>query len=124
MVRGDSWIIDGNFGGTRAVRLKACDTVILLDLPRYVCLYRVIKRSIRFYGRSRPDMGAGCDEKIDLEFLSWVWNFPRRGRTKVFEEVRTFPEKRFVILRSEREKDEFLHDVAGRSAWNGDGNQS
>jgi adenylate kinase family enzyme len=34
LVRGDEWIIDGNYGGTLEVRLGACDTVIFLDLPR------------------------------------------------------------------------------------------
>jgi adenylate kinase family enzyme len=108
MVRRDSWIMDGNFGGTRKARIKACDAVIMLDVPRYVCLYRVIKRAIKFRGKSRPDMAAGCNEKIDLEFLSWVWNYPRRGRKRAFEEIKEYPEKRFVVLKSAREADEFL----------------
>lgn len=108
----DSWIMDGNFGGTREMRLRACDTVVLLDVPRSVCLYRVIKRAIAFRGRNRPDMAEGCNEKIDLEFLSWVWNYPNRGRKRVFEEMKQFPEKQFVVLRSTRESEGFLRDAA------------
>lgn len=108
MVRRDSWIMDGNFGGTREIRIRACDTVILLDVPRHVCLYRVIKRAIVFRGKSRPDMAEGCSEKVDFEFLSWVWNYPRQGRRRVFEEMKAFPRKNFIVLKSTREAEEFL----------------
>ena len=34
----DSWIIDGNYQRTLERRIKACDTVILFDIPTDVCL--------------------------------------------------------------------------------------
>ena len=34
----DEWIIDGNYGSTIELRLKACDTVVFLDYPLNVCL--------------------------------------------------------------------------------------
>ncbi len=27
----DSWIVDGNFGGTMETRIKRCDTIVFLD---------------------------------------------------------------------------------------------
>ncbi len=112
MSRGDSWIMDGNFGGTRLARIKASDTVILLDVPRSICIYRVLKRMLRYRGTNRPDMAEGCNEKVDLEFLGWIWNYPSRGRRRVFEEMSAFPEKRFVVLRSTREIEAFLREAA------------
>src|SRR5215218_8542893 len=56
---GDEWIMDGNYGGTLQKRLAAADTVIFLDLPRIVCLARVVRRRLRFHGRTRPDMTPG-----------------------------------------------------------------
>jgi adenylate kinase family enzyme len=35
LTRGDSWIIDGNYGGTIEARLERCDTVVFLDMPRW-----------------------------------------------------------------------------------------
>lgn len=39
----EAWIMDGNFGGTREMRMKAADTIIMLDVPRWLCLYRIVK---------------------------------------------------------------------------------
>ena len=32
-------------------------------------------------------MAPGCHEKVDLEFLRWVWNFPRDSRPKVMRRI-------------------------------------
>ena len=109
VLKGESWVMDGNFGGTMEMRLEACDTVVYLDFPRLLCLYRALKRIITYYNKTRPDMAEGCHEKLDLEFLGWVWNFPKttkpviEGRLKRFE-----TQKRIIRLRSPREVDEFL----------------
>jgi adenylate kinase family enzyme len=104
----DSWVMDGNFGGTREMRLKACDMVIFFDLPRRICLYRVLKRFFLYRGKTRPEMADSCNEKIDLEFISWIWNYPNRNRPRILEEMEHFAEKRLVILLSVREIDLFL----------------
>lgn len=111
LVQGSSWIMDGNFGGTRELRMRTADTIIFLDIPRRVCLYRVIKRAIKYHGKNRPDMAEGCNEKLDLGFLLWVWNYPGRARTKILERSKEFPDKNFVNLRSSAEIDLFLEQV-------------
>lgn len=83
LVKQDEWIIDGNFGGTMEIRLAAADTVVFLDFPSTICLRRVIKRRIMHWNRTRFDMGEGCKEKIDLEFLGWVWNFRKTTKPKI-----------------------------------------
>jgi len=77
LVAGDEWIIDGNYGGTMEMRLNRADTVIWLDMPRFLCTYRVLKRTFLFRKRGRPDMPDGCDERFDWDFMKYVWNFPR-----------------------------------------------
>ena len=64
----DSWVMDGNYSATREMRIRACDTVIFLDIPRRVCMYRILKRTLIYHGQSRPDMPSGCNERFDLEF--------------------------------------------------------
>src|SRR5437868_5766913 len=55
-VERDSWIMDGNYSGSIDIRLPACDTVIFLDAPRLLCIWRVLKRRILFSKNGRPDM--------------------------------------------------------------------
>ena len=62
LTRGERWIMDGNDGSTLYVRLAACDTVVFLDLSRVLCLWRVVRRSVRFLGRVSPEMAPGCPE--------------------------------------------------------------
>ncbi len=111
----DSWVMDGNYSGTLDVRLEACDTVILLDLPRTVCLWRIVKRSFMYRGASRPDMGEGCPEQLNrdfLVFLLWVWNYPRRSRPKILGRLKEHSaDKQIHILRSGAEAEEFLSKV-------------
>ncbi len=78
----DRWIIDGNYDRTLDIRLEKCDTIIYFDLPRMVCLIGVLKRVLSSYGRTRPDMGAGCPERFDLSFLKYIWNFNKKKRAK------------------------------------------
>lgn len=105
----DSWIMDGNYSGTLDVRFQACDTVIFLDMARTLCLWRVIKRAVTYRNRSRPDMADGCHEKLNLEFLLWIWNYPRRSRPKIIKMLEASPaEKRIVWLRSQADVERFL----------------
>jgi adenylate kinase family enzyme len=109
---GDSWVMDGNYSGTLDVRLAACDTVIFLDLPRVLCTWRVMKRAAIYRGATRPDMAEGCQEKMDLEFLSWVWNYPRRSRPKILARLEEFSGgKQVYRLRSSAEAEKFLAEV-------------
>ena len=80
LVQDESWVIDGNYSRTLALRLNRADGVLFLDLPREICLWRALARSLQSYGRVRADMAAGCPEHLDFEFFAWIWNFPRRSR--------------------------------------------
>ncbi len=109
VVQRESWIMDGNFSETLPERLEACDTVIFLDFSRTVCLWRILKRVVQYYGRTRPDLPEGCPERLDFEFMAWVWNFPTRSRRKVLELLETHRHTKNVVrLRNRREVDEFI----------------
>jgi adenylate kinase family enzyme len=47
LVAGEKWILDGDLGPDDIVqrRLQAADTIIVLDLPAYLCAWRVLRRS-------------------------------------------------------------------------------
>jgi adenylate kinase family enzyme len=80
------WIMDGNY--TRfagELRRERADTVIWFDLPRYVCMSGIMTRIVSSYGRVRPEMAPGCPERIDLEFLRYVWTYRQQQRPRLLE---------------------------------------
>jgi adenylate kinase family enzyme len=106
---GDSWIIDGNFSGTMEMRLEACDTAIFLDVPRWVCVFRILKRLAFYKKQVRPDMAEGCTEQFDWKFVKWVWAYPERSKPKVERLLNSCDETVEIIrLRSNADVEGFL----------------
>ena len=113
LLKGDAWIIDGNYSRTMDLRLGHCDTVIFLDYPRHICTWRVLKRTLIYRGASRPDVAEGCPEKMSWDFIKWTWNYPVRSRPSVLDRLARVAEKvTIVTLHDDEETDEFLVDAA------------
>ena len=108
---GEKWIMDGNFDRTMAERIKYCDTVIYLDFSRWTCLLGVAKRILTTYGKTRPDMGEGCPERIDWEFLQWVWNFNKKKREKIYRLLNETEGVETIVLKNRRAVKKFLETV-------------
>ena len=107
----EKWIMDGNFNRTMSQRLERCDTVIYLDFSRFACLMGVLKRVITTYGKERPDMGEGCPERIDLEFLKWVWNFNKNKRERYYKMLNEAEGKQTIVLKNRRMVKRFLKSL-------------
>jgi adenylate kinase family enzyme len=109
----DAWVMDGNYSGTFDLRMPRADAVIWLDQLRRICFARVLRRIAGSYGQVREDMAPGCPEKIDLEFLRYVWTFPKKHRPRIVGGLaRHDALPRTAILRSDREAQAFLDAVA------------
>ncbi|MEM8523201.1 MAG: AAA family ATPase [Bacteroidota bacterium] len=104
-----TWIMDGNYRGTFDIRLPAADTVIFLDRSRWLCLFRAVKRILRYYGKTRPDMGVGCPERFDWEFLKYIYQFPELQRPKIWKHLEMLrPDQQFFHLKNQKELALFL----------------
>lgn len=105
----DAWIMDGSYSSTMDLRLPRAHAVVWLDLPRRVYFPRVVWRSLRSYGRVRPDLGPGCRERFDPSFFrDWVWTYPRR-RARDQELMAKLPEGvTGISLRSRRDVRQFV----------------
>jgi adenylate kinase family enzyme len=89
---GDAWITDGNYvGRTFDLRLPRADTVIFLEQPRWLCVFRILWRWVTNFGHSRPDMAEGCFEQFDWTFFLWVWNFERQTQPRILEAAARYP---------------------------------
>ena len=107
----EKWIMDGNFNRTMPERIKHCDTIIYLDFSRFACLMGVLKRVITTYGKVRPDMGEGCPERIDLEFLKWVWNFNKNKRESYYKMLNEVEGIETIVLKNRRAVKLFLKSL-------------
>ena len=111
------WILDGNYSATLGVRLAEADTVLFLDFPPHVCAWRAIKRYARHRGSTRPDMAPGCEERLTLGFLHWIWTFRSRRRDGLNRMLSKHARKaEVVVLRSQKEIDRYVGKLAAGRA--------
>jgi adenylate kinase family enzyme len=109
LVSKDKWIIDGSFEKTLDIRLKQADTVIFLDYPTYISLFRFIKRYLKYRGKSRPDIAPDCEERLDFQFISWLINYRKNKRPDVLKKLNAINKNKQVhIITSPRKLQKFL----------------
>ncbi len=112
LVSGDEWIIDGNYGSSLSQRVARADTIIWLDLPRFLCTYRVLRRVFLFRKHGRPDMARGCDERFDWEFMKYVWNFRRDKNPNIEKRIAlALKECRVFRLKTPNQVSDFLRQI-------------
>lgn len=106
----DNWVIDGNY--TRfhqEQRLAEADWIIFFNFNRFTCFVRAFRRYLKYRGQTRPDLGEGCPEKFDGEFIRWLlWEGRTRARHRKFMEIAEKYPHKTVILRNQRELNAFL----------------
>jgi adenylate kinase family enzyme len=86
----DRWVMDGNYRSSLDLRLPRADTIIFLDMPRHLCLWRILTRWLDYAGTTRPDMAPDCPERLNWEFMRYVWNYPSR-RPAVLTKLKALP---------------------------------
>jgi len=107
----EKWVIDGNYLKIMDKRVEKADTIVHLDFSTLNCLYGVVKRRIQFHGKTRPDLGEGCPEKIDWEFFKWVWNFNGNQNVRIKEMLAEQKDKKIIVLKNRGEIDKFVEEV-------------
>jgi len=64
---------------------------------------------VRWIGRTRPEMAAGCIEKIDWEFLRFIWTFEEKFVPRIISGMAEHgPDVPVLQLKSRREVRELL----------------
>ena len=109
------WIFEGGHSITYPERLSRAETVIWLDRGVALRIWRVIRRTLRAYGQTRPDLPENCPERLSYEFFHFIWRTRRTSREKMRALIASAPPDKAVHhLRSNRECASFLEDVAHR----------
>ena len=109
LVRKPKWIMDGNYSDSFDIRIPRADTIIYLDYGSISCLYRVLKRNIKYYGKTRSDMAKGCKESFDFSFLKFVLLFNYNNKKAIYKRLKKIKGfKHVIILKSDAEVKAFL----------------
>jgi len=104
----DTWIIDGNYRGSIGVRLQKADTIIFLDYPKILGLWRSFKR---VFNRKQPfDKTEGVKERIDFAHVKFVLNYPIHEMRALVDSYRGA--KDVFIIRNDKEKNSLLDKIS------------
>jgi adenylate kinase family enzyme len=110
LIAPDAWILDGNYTSTVRLRAERADTVIVLDYPRVLCLYRAVSRAVLNRRTDRMNLGR---EPLDLEFLRFIWTFPAVQQRQLAQ-LEALPHLTLIRLRSDSQTQAWLGTISGR----------
>lgn len=115
----DRWIIEGTYLGSSDDRLKAADTIIFLDVPWFICLWRVVKRHFERHEQPRLDIPDGCTDRLNLIRVLKVLVFPIKGRHQLLAKIKDIraqeanqpKSKTILIYASTKNAEHFLQNL-------------
>jgi adenylate kinase family enzyme len=111
ILKNDRWIIEGNHPTTQHPRFAAADTIIFLDMPMAICLWRVVKRTIS-RGASRIGVAEGCPDRLNGVMLRWITRFRFVHRPKLIANIEAYSEGRTVYTFTQSQQvTEFLKSL-------------
>lgn len=103
----DAWIMDGNYQRTLEMRIKACDTIILLDFDLEVSLEGATSR----VGQQRDDM-PWQEESLNEEFKNKILNFRNEKLPEIYKLLDEYKdEKEIFIFKNREESNKFIEDL-------------
>jgi adenylate kinase family enzyme len=120
----DGWVADGNYHGKLGLSvLERADTVVFLDLPYWLTLRRVVRRTLR-RSITREELWNGNRESFRNAFsrqsiVWWVVRQHGKYREKWPARYATLPHLRVVRLHSAREVREFLQSIQPTDSTSG-----
>jgi adenylate kinase family enzyme len=108
VVARDKWIIDGNYSSTFKIRFDRADTIIVLDYPKRIFIGGVIKRRLKHHSKHRPEMPAGWKERLNKDFVNFVWTFDKRYKSRIYDAFEDDHKRKLVILHSRKDARNYL----------------
>ena len=106
LLRGEQWIMDGDYSRTYEVRIRAADTVIFLDYPEAVCMDGIRAR----VGQPRPDM-PWAEQSLDPELVALVQNYRRDNRPQILSLFAQYPDKQALIFTARQDAERWLSEL-------------
>ncbi|MEO3810749.1 topology modulation protein [Sphaerisporangium sp. B11E5] len=93
------WIIDGNYNSTLEIRLQACDTVVMMDVPTRMALWGILSRQVRHGGGQHT---AGVYNRVNRDVITYVATYRRRMRPRVLSKIDQHAAGKPLVLLTDR----------------------
>jgi adenylate kinase family enzyme len=95
------------------LEVERADTVIVVEMSRWRCLARTLRRTLLNHGQ--PVQAADCPERLDAEFLRWVWRFAKESSPLLEEAIERYGATTSVVrLGSPSQVRRYLKGLAKR----------
>lgn len=104
-LKSPDWVIEGNYTALDFDRrMEEAGHIVILDLPRLLCLRQAYGRYRQNRGRVREGMAPGCVEKFDFEFLWWLlWRGRTKARRRLYKRIAAQYGEKVTLCRSRQE---------------------
>lgn len=93
----DRWIVAGNYSIAMDIIHGAADTIVWLDMPRWLVTWRVVRRSIRrvvtreeLWNGNREHWRNLVNRDPEVNIIMWAWEHHPKHRAK-YEALATTP---------------------------------
>ncbi|MGN8051417.1 AAA family ATPase [Curtobacterium sp. 22159] len=118
--RAAGWVTEWQYGTVRMLLAERADTLVWIDLPTVVGLWRLLRRTVRrrigrvelWNGNTEPSLWMFFTDPGHI--LRWGFRTRHAVRRLVPELALTAPHLRVVHLRSQPEIDRFVQHLDGR----------
>ena len=104
ILRGEAWIIDGDYSRTYEPRFLRCDTVIFLDYSEAVCLEGITQR----VGKARGDI-PWTENELDPALVEQVRSYRAENRPKIYELIGKYPDRQAYVFKTREQAREWIN---------------
>lgn len=105
ILRKNDWIIEGVFYDWLDGSFRDADVIILLDIPKRVYRFRIIRRFVK----RKLGMERAKKETLSslVALLKWTDKFQDKNLPRIYEKLGKYPDKT-ITLHSRREVNDYI----------------
>lgn len=106
ILKKDGWIIEGVFYDWLDESFEAADIIILLEIPVYICRFRIIRRLVKRKAGIEKAKRETLKSLADL--LKWTGKFQKDNLLQIRAKLNKYQDKT-VVLQSKREAARYIN---------------
>ena len=120
-VEQSGWVVDGNYRHVRDILWPLATTVLIIDLPKRIVMWRVVKRTFlriikreELWNGNRESWRNALSRDATRNIILWTWNSHAKYHAMLPTEARdAVGPDRVVVLNSSHQVQRFLTEVRG-----------